>query len=179
MTFGHPSQQQNECLLTGRRVVATLAADHERSRAALMLVSPVLRLNRCIGGSWNETQEQVQSLSTSPFLVRKCSSVWSKSRGAGVKLNHDFSDSSYRRPPVASFHRLKADFQEAGVTPAQKHLRHTHLHLSLWQFKLSECAQRGPQRWNTCTEALEHWEFFFSLLPLFAITLEANLVYVV
>lgn len=42
----------------------------------------------------DETPEQVR---TSPFLLRKCSSVSCTSRTAGVKLNHDFSDSSYRR----------------------------------------------------------------------------------
>lgn len=57
----------------------------------------IRQLSRRMGGRRDERQEQVRALFTSPFPLRKCSSVSCKSRRAGVKSNHDFSDSSYRR----------------------------------------------------------------------------------
>lgn len=100
-----------------------------------------VEVNRWAGASWNETGQQVQKPFSAPFQVSKSSSVLHESMGAGVKLNHDFSDSKYKHGPVVLLCSLRIDYKEAGliagVTRSPRCLRQLHNYLIMWHFKLS------------------------------------------
>lgn len=85
----------------------------------------------------DETQEQVRTLFTSPFPLRKCSSVSCKSRRAGVKFNHDFSDSSHRRPLACCIRPATEGGRTLNWTDSWD-LRHTHSCLAVAVFACTQ-----------------------------------------
>lgn len=152
-------------LLTARRVVATLAG--YCGNAGVAGVAGPAAEQMC----WRELKWDAGAGAEPfhvPFLVRKCSSVPSKSRGADVKWNHDFSGSSHRRPPLGEG-GLPGSWIDSWSHASTKALA-SHTFISRVAVKDARICTARPSE----TEHM-HFLFPFACLP----SLEANLVYVV